>query len=194
MGGRELAGQTRVDIRGGENVADQRERGNSYHDRRAAVGSSQEDTLRRVDLRHGDQSNRISRQHRAIGPVAVQKSTGVDAEPEPARETDHEQHARLWEQACDHNRRDDPDDRGDDPVDGLLIGLSPRLQGENADSGRGGRGAVELQPERRVQRHNHGGPSPQRKSPGGQRKAGNGSCAAAGLQERHGYAPTRSAR
>jgi hypothetical protein len=194
MGRREFAGETRVNVRRGENVADQRERGNSHHDRRAAVDASGENILRRVDLRHRDQSNRISGQHRAVGPVAVQKSTGADAEPEPAGEADHEQRARLWEQACDHKRRDDPDDRGDDPVDGLLVGPSPRPQGENADSGRGRRGTVELQPERRVQRHNHGGPSPQRKSPGGPRKAGDGSRAADGLPERHGYAPTRSTR
>ncbi len=99
---RELAGQARMYVRGGEHVADQGERGNSYHDRRAAVDASRENVLRRVDLRHSDQSNRIAGQDGAVGPVAVQKSTDVDTEPEPAREADQEQVASLREQPSDH--------------------------------------------------------------------------------------------
>ncbi len=54
---------------------------------RAPVDASQEDVLRRVDLRHSDQGDRIAGQDGAVGPpVAVQKSTGVDGDPEPARE------------------------------------------------------------------------------------------------------------
>ena len=40
----------------------------------------------------------------------------------------HEQLALLCEQPGDHKRRDHPDDGAEDPVDGLLVGLSPRLQ------------------------------------------------------------------
>ena len=101
MGRRELPGQTRMDVRGGEHVADQGKRGNSYDDHRAAVDASQENILRRIDLGHGNQSNRKTGQHGAVGPVAVQKSTDVDAEPEPAREADHEQFASLREQPSD---------------------------------------------------------------------------------------------
>src|ERR1700676_5653983 len=102
MGLCELAGEARMDIRGGEHVADQGERGNSPHDRRAPVDTSQEDVLRRVDLRHSDLSYRIAGQDGAVGSVAVQKSTDVDAEPEPAREADHEEAATLWEHPSDH--------------------------------------------------------------------------------------------
>jgi hypothetical protein len=91
-----------MDVRGGEQFADQGERGNSYHDRRAPIDASRENVLRRVDLRHGDQGNCIAGQDGAVGPVAVQKSTGVDAEPEPAREADHEEAATLCEQPSDH--------------------------------------------------------------------------------------------
>jgi hypothetical protein len=98
----ELAGHARMDVRGGEHVTDQRESGNSDHDRRAAVDASRENVLRRVDLRHSDQGNRIAGQDAAVGPVAVQKSTDVDAEPEPAREADHKQAAALWKQPSDH--------------------------------------------------------------------------------------------
>jgi len=101
MGCRELAGESRVDIRGGEHVADQGERGNSYDDRRAAVDASQENVLRRIDLRHGDHSNGITGQHGALGPVAVEEPTDADAEPEPACEADHEQLARLRGQPTD---------------------------------------------------------------------------------------------
>jgi hypothetical protein len=41
--------------------------------------------------------NRITGEDRTVGSVAVQKSADIDAEPEPARETDHEQVACLWE-------------------------------------------------------------------------------------------------
>jgi hypothetical protein len=102
MGCRELARQARMDVRGGEHVADQGERGNSDHDRRAAVDASRENVLRRVDLRHSDQGNRIAGQDGAVGPVAVQKSSDVDGEPEPAREADHEEATTLWEQPSDH--------------------------------------------------------------------------------------------
>src|SRR5260221_25754 len=138
MGRRELAGQTRMDVRGGEHVADQRERGNSYHDRRAAVDASRENILRRVDLRHSDQGHRIAGQDGAIGPVAVQKSTDEDAEPKPAREADQEEVANLRKQPSDHKRGDDPNDGGEDPVDGLLVDLPSRLQGKNADGDSGG--------------------------------------------------------
>src|SRR6266853_158174 len=120
MGCRELSGQARMYIRGGEQFADQGDRDNSYHDRGASVDASPEDVLRRVDLRHSDQGNCVAGQDGAVGPVAVQKSTGVDAEPEPAREADHEEAATLWEQPSDHKRRDNPDDGGEDPVGGLL--------------------------------------------------------------------------
>ena len=60
MRGRELADQARMYVPGGEHVADQAERGNSYHDRRTAVDASSENVLRRVDLRHSDLSNRIA--------------------------------------------------------------------------------------------------------------------------------------
>src|SRR6267378_2836306 len=123
MGCNELAGQARMDVRGGEHVTDQRERGNSYHDRRAAVDASRENILRRVDLRHSDQGHRIAGQDGAIGPVAVQKSTDVDAEPKPAREADQEEVASLRKQPSDHKRGDDPSDGGEDPVDGLLVDL-----------------------------------------------------------------------
>ncbi len=187
MGRLKLAGQTRMNIRGGEHVTDQGERGNSYNDRRAPVHTSQKNILRRVDPRDSDESNRITGQHGAVGPVAVQKSTGVDAEPEPAREGDDEQLASLREQPSDHKRRNHPDDRGEGPVRGLVVGLPPRPQGENADGDRGGGGALELQPERRVQPHHHGGPDPQGKSPGGERKAGDGHRAADALREGHDY-------
>src|SRR5258707_13318966 len=102
MGCNELAGQARMDVRGGEQFADQGDRANPYHDRRAPVDSSRENVLRRIDLRHRDQGNRIAGQDGAVGPVAVQKSTEVDAEPEPAREADHEEAGTLWEQPSDH--------------------------------------------------------------------------------------------
>src|SRR6202035_3866186 len=102
MGLCELAGQARMDVRGGEHVAYQGERSNSHHDRRAPVDSSQEDVPRRIDLRHSDQGDRIAGQDGAVGPVAVQKSTDVDAEPEPAREADQKQAAALWKQPGDH--------------------------------------------------------------------------------------------
>src|SRR5712672_3188410 len=98
----ELAGQARMYVRGGEQFADQGVRGNSYQDRRAAIDASRENVLRRIDLRYSDQGNRIAGQDGAVGPVAVQKSTDVDAEPEPTRETDHEEAATLWEQPSDH--------------------------------------------------------------------------------------------
>src|SRR6266446_2247961 len=96
MGCNELVGQARMDVRGGEHVTDQREGGNSDHDRCAAVDARRENVLRRVDLRHSDQGNRIAGQDAAVGPVPVQQSTNVDAEPEPAREADHKQAAALW--------------------------------------------------------------------------------------------------
>src|SRR5713226_5023791 len=96
MGCNELAGQARMDVRGGEHVTDQREGSNSDHVCFAAVGARRENVLRRVDLRHSDQGNRIAGQDAAVGPVAVQKSTNVDAEPEPAREADDKQAAALW--------------------------------------------------------------------------------------------------
>ncbi len=91
-----------MDVRGGEEVADQGERCNSHHDRRAPVDASRENIFRRIDLRHGDQGNRIAGQDGAVGPVAVKKSTDVDTEPEPAREADHKQAGTLWEQPGDH--------------------------------------------------------------------------------------------
>src|SRR5713226_2077118 len=102
MGCNEPAGQARMDIRGGEHVTDQRESGNSDHDRRAAVDASRENVLRRVDLRHSDQGNGIAGQDATVGPVAVQKSAGVNTEPEPARKADHKQAAALWKQPSDH--------------------------------------------------------------------------------------------
>ena len=78
-------------------VADQGERGNSYHNSRAAVDPSEENVLRRVDLGHGDQSNRIAGQDRAVGPATIQKPGDIDAEPEPRREADREQLAILRE-------------------------------------------------------------------------------------------------
>src|ERR1700693_3597787 len=102
MGCNELAGQARMDVRGGEQFADQGERGNSYHDRRATVDASRENVLRRIDLRHSDQGNRIAGEDGAVGPVAVQETTDVDAEPEPAREAGHEKAATLCEQPSDH--------------------------------------------------------------------------------------------
>jgi hypothetical protein len=92
-----------MNVRGGEQFADQCERGNSYHDRRAPIDASRENVLRRVDLRHSDQGNCIAGQDGAVGPVAVQNSTGVDAEAEPAREADHEEAATLGEQRSDHD-------------------------------------------------------------------------------------------
>lgn len=114
-------------------VTDQREGGYSDHDRRAAVDASRENVLWRIDLRHSDERDRIAGQDAAVGPVAVQKSTDVDAEPEPGREADHKQAAALCEQPGDHERGDNPDDGGEDPVDGLLVGLPPRRPGENGD-------------------------------------------------------------
>src|ERR1700687_2029457 len=98
----ELAGQARMDVRGSEQFADQGERGNPYHDRRAPVGPSRENVLRRIDLRHRAQGHGLTGQDGAVAPVAVKKSTEVDAEPEPTRETDHEEAATLWEQPSDH--------------------------------------------------------------------------------------------
>jgi hypothetical protein len=49
IGCNELAEQARVDVRGGEQFADQGERGNSDHDRRAAVDAGRENVLWRVD-------------------------------------------------------------------------------------------------------------------------------------------------
>src|SRR6202140_4825145 len=187
MGCRKLSGQARMYVRGGEQFADQGDRGNSYHDRGAPIDASRENVLRRVDLRHSDQGNRIAGQDAAVGPVAVQKSTGVDAEPEPGREADHKQAPALWKQPSDHERGDNPDDGGEDPVDGLLVGLPPRRLGENSDGDGGRRGTLELQPERRIQRHHHGGPDSQRESPGGERKPGDGDRARGALREGHGY-------
>ena len=160
LGCSEPVGQTRMKVWGGEPVVDQREGGNSHHDRSAPVYAGVEYARRRVDLRHRDQGDGVAGQDGAVRPVAIQKTTDVDAKPEPSRECQHEQLARLCEQPGDRKRRDHPDDGAEDPVDGLLVGLSPRLQGENADGNRSGRGALELQPERRVQRHHHGGPDP----------------------------------
>src|SRR3981189_331381 len=102
MGCQELTGHARMYVRGGEQFADQGDRSNSYQDRRAAIDASRENVLRRIDLRHSDQGNGIAGQDSAVGPVAVQKSTDVDAEPEPAREGDHEEAGTLWEQPSDH--------------------------------------------------------------------------------------------
>ncbi len=102
MGCNELVGQARMVVRGGEQFADQGERGNSHHDRRAPIDASRENVLWRVDLRHSDQGNCIAGQDGAVGPVAVQKSTRVDAEPKPACEPDHEEAATLCEQPSDH--------------------------------------------------------------------------------------------
>src|SRR5712672_4721640 len=102
MGCNELVGQARMVVRGGEQFADQGERGNSHHDRRAPIDASRENVLWRVDLRHSDQGNCIAGQDGAIGPVAVQKSTRVDAEPKPACEADYEEAATLCEQPSDH--------------------------------------------------------------------------------------------
>jgi hypothetical protein len=46
----------------------------------------------------------------------------------------------------------------------LFVGLPSRLQGENADGDHGGRGALQLHPERRVQRHHDGAPAPEAKA------------------------------
>jgi hypothetical protein len=56
----ELADQAQMHVWGGEQVADEGQRGNSYHDRRTAVDARSENVLRRVDLRHSDLSNRIA--------------------------------------------------------------------------------------------------------------------------------------
>ncbi|MFZ2107323.1 MAG: hypothetical protein WAV18_18460 [Roseiarcus sp.] len=60
MRSRELADQARMYVPSGEHVADEAKRGNSHHDRRAAVDASSENVLRRVDLRYSDLSNRIA--------------------------------------------------------------------------------------------------------------------------------------
>ena len=127
LGRRELAGEARIYARGGEHVGDQAERGNSHHDRGTPVDASQENALRRVDQLHGDDRDRIAGEDGAVGPVAVQESADVDAEPEPAREADQEQLAALREQPGDHERGGNPDDGGEDPVDRLLVGLAQRL-------------------------------------------------------------------
>src|SRR3954464_12901351 len=106
-------------VRGGEPVADQGEGGNTHHDRGPPVYASVEYASRRVDLGHGDQSNGVAGQGGAVGSVAVQKTTDVNAEPEPARECEHEQLAGLREHSADRKRRDHPDDGAEDTVDGL---------------------------------------------------------------------------
>ena len=58
---------------------------------------------------HSDEGYREAGEDYTVGSVAIQKSTNVDAEPEPAREADHEQVASLGEQPCDHDRGDNPD-------------------------------------------------------------------------------------
>ena len=133
LGCSEPVGQTRMKVWGGEPVVDQREGGNSHHDRSAAVYAGVEYARRRVDLRHRDQGDGVAGQDGAVRPVAIQKTTDVDAKPEPSRECQHEQLARLCEQPGYRKGRDHPDDGAEDPVDGLLVGLSARLQGENAD-------------------------------------------------------------
>ena len=139
-----------------------------------------------LDLDHSDQGDGIAGQDGAVRPVAVEETADVDAEPEPSRECDDEQLALLGEQPGDHKRRDHPDDGAEDAVDGLLVGLSSGLQCENADGHRSGRGPLELQPERRVQCHHHGGPDPQRKRPGGERKPRKGRHATDIFHESHG--------
>jgi hypothetical protein len=171
---------------GGEPVADQGKDGNSHHDRRSPVYAGVEYAPRRVDLRHGDQGNGVAGQGGAVRPVAIQKTADVDAEPEPARECQDEQLAGLCEHSTDRKRRDHPDDGAEDAVDGLLVGLSSGLQCENANGHRGGGGALELQPERRVQCHHHGGPDPQCKRPGGERKPREGRHATDTFHENHG--------
>ena len=147
------------------------------------------------DLRHSDLGNRITAQYSGVRPVRVQKIGGVDTEAERDRQADHEQLATLREQPTDHQRRSNPYDGGEDPVDGPLVGLPSRLHGENADCDRGGPGVVELQPERRVQRHHQGGPGPQRKAPSREREPRDGHARARALRIvlwpithlRHGY-------
>src|SRR6202051_3813751 len=56
----------------------------------------------------------------------------------------------------------------------------------NGHGDRSGRGTLELQPERRVQRHHHGGPDPQRESPGGEGKPGAGKREGDALHGGHG--------
>jgi hypothetical protein len=88
MGCCELAGQARINVRGGEHVADQGERGNSYYDRRAAIDASRENVLRRVDLRHGDQGNRIAGQDGARNILIdglCRSNRGLGAAPRPRR-------------------------------------------------------------------------------------------------------------
>ena len=128
LGCSELAGQSGIKVRGGEPVADQSEGGNSHDDGRASVYPGIEYALRRVDLGHGDQGDRIAGQDGAVRPVAVQETADIDAEPEPTRERDDEQLALLGEQPGDRKRRDHPDDGAEDAVEGLLVGLSARLQ------------------------------------------------------------------
>ena len=108
LGCSELAGQSGIEIWGGEPVADQGESGNSHHDRRPPVYASVEYALRRVDLDHSDQGDGIAGQDGAVRPVAIQETADVDAEPEPSRECDDEQLALLGEQPGDHKRRDQP--------------------------------------------------------------------------------------
>src|SRR5712672_4264130 len=71
----ELAGQARMNVRVGEQFADQGERGNSYHDRRATIDPGPEYVLRRVDLRYSDQGIR-SRRVRGSGCPGHRKACG----------------------------------------------------------------------------------------------------------------------
>ena len=140
---------------------------------------------RRVDLRHRDQGDGIAGQHGAVRPVAIQKSTDIDAKPEPAREAQHEQLARLGEQSRYRERRDHPDDGAEDPRRPFDRPV-PASAGRYADGHRSGRGALERQPERRVQRHHPPGSDPERESPGGERKPRDGRRTTDTFHESHG--------
>ena len=141
-------------------------------DRSAARHAGFEDMLGRVHLPNGDERHRVPGEHCGVGLVSIQKSSGVDAESDPAGEGGEEQISGLGEEAGDRKRRHDTDHRGDQPIAGLVQSLAAGRRREDRDrQGRSG-GRLQLEPEARRQCGDDGNPDAYAKRPGAQRSAG----------------------
>ena len=158
----------------GQEIVDQGEGDDADHDGGAAVHAGQEHFLRRVDELDGDDGHRVAAELRPIGPIAVEQSGEEDGQGHPGREGQHEQVARLREQARDRHRAGGADHRPQETVEGFLVRLSPRLLGQDRHAGRRRGCALDLQPESGVERHHDRRPDPEGEQPRSNRQAREG--------------------
>ena len=136
-----------VKLRCGKGIVDERDRGDAEHHHADAGDAGVEDVLRRVDLHHRDDRDGVAREHGAVGAVAVVAARDVDAAGQPQGEGDHEEVARLREEAGERDGGEEADQRRCGAEERLLQGLTALGLRQDRHGDGGGRGAVELQPE-----------------------------------------------